>query len=62
MSKHDDDENEGDDRRTRSLAGLAAILLLAVIALYLIDRLRVVSELQACFMSGRTNCAPIDTH
>src|SRR6185437_9050252 len=32
MSKHDDDENEGDDRRTRSLAGLAAILLLAVIA------------------------------
>jgi hypothetical protein len=62
MSKRDDEDNEDDDRRTRSLAGLAAILLLAVIALYLIDRLRVASELQDCVMSGRTNCAAIDTH
>lgn len=57
MSKREDDE---ENRRTRSLAGLAAILFLAVIALFLVQRLRAVSDLQDCLMSGRTNCAPID--
>jgi hypothetical protein len=58
MSKRRDDE---ENRLTRSLAGLAAILFLAVIALFLIERLRTVSNLEDCLMSGRTNCAPIDT-
>jgi hypothetical protein len=57
MSKRRDDE---ENRLTRSLAGLAAILLLAFIALFLVQRLRAVSNLQDCLMSGRTNCAPID--
>lgn len=56
MSKRDDEDN----RLTRSLAGLAAILLLAFIAVFLVQRLRAVSDLQDCLMSGRTNCAPID--
>lgn len=55
MSKREDDE-----RRTRSLAALALILALALASLYLVQRLRAVSELQDCVMSGRSNCAPID--
>lgn len=57
MPKRNDDE---DNRLTRSLAGLAAILLLAVIAIFLFQRLKAMSDLQDCLMSGRTNCAPID--
>jgi hypothetical protein len=57
MPKRDDDD---DNRLTRSLAGLAAILLLAVIAIFLFQRLKAMSDLQDCLMSGRTNCAPID--
>jgi hypothetical protein len=57
MSKRRDDE---DNRLTRSLAGLAAILFLALIALFLVERLRTASNLEDCLMSGRTNCAPID--
>ena len=56
MIKRDDDE---DDRITSSLAGLAVILLLAVIALSLMRRIGVATDLQDCVMSGRTNCATI---
>jgi hypothetical protein len=55
MPKRDDD-----DRRTRSLAALAVILFLAVIAIYLVQQLRAAAELQDRLMSGRTNCAPIE--
>lgn len=58
MTKHDDDEDE-DDRVTKSLAGLAVILFLAVATLVLVQKLRAVSNLQDCLMSGRTNCMPI---
>jgi hypothetical protein len=61
MAKRDDHDEDEDDRVTRSLAGLAAVLFLALIAIYLIMHLRAVGELQDCVMSGRTNCAPIDT-
>ncbi|HLI14101.1 MAG TPA: hypothetical protein VKY65_21110 [Alphaproteobacteria bacterium] len=61
--EHDDDETLEDDpearRMTRSLAGLAVILLLAVIGLFLAQKLRAVSTLEDCLMSGRTNCATL---
>jgi hypothetical protein len=57
MVKHDDDE---DDRITSSFAGLAVILFLAVIALALMRRIGVATDLQDCVMSGRIDCAPID--
>jgi hypothetical protein len=57
MIKRDDDE---DDRITSSLAGLAVILLLAVIALALMKRIGTANDVQDCVMSGRTNCALID--
>jgi hypothetical protein len=62
MPKHDDndsDENSA-DRSTARLAGLALILLLAVLGLYLAQKLRSQSHLEDCLMSGRTNCAPIE--
>jgi hypothetical protein len=57
MIKRDDDE---DDRITSSLAGLAVILLLAVVALSLMNRIGTATDLQDCVMSGRANCALID--
>jgi hypothetical protein len=50
--KHEDD----DSRRTRSLAGLAIILALAVIAFFLIERLKKEGEIEDCLLAGRTNC------
>lgn len=55
-----DDDREGDDRRTASLAGLAVILLLALIALFLVRELSKVSRIQDCVMQQRTNCAPLE--
>jgi hypothetical protein len=57
--KHPHDP-DGDDRRTRSLGGLAIILFLALIALFLVRELSKVSQLQDCVMQGRTNCAPLE--
>jgi hypothetical protein len=52
---------EEDDRRlTASLAGLAIALLLLVAGLFLAHKLSDMAKLQDCFMSGRTNCVPID--
>ncbi len=57
----DEEEEEADQqRRTARLAGLAVILFLAVIGLFLAQRLRSQSNLEDCFLSGRTNCAPIE--
>jgi len=51
--KHDDDDSR---RQTRSLAGLAVILALAVIAFFLIERLKREGEIEDCLLAGRTNC------
>jgi hypothetical protein len=58
MGRPDDDDD--DDRRTRALAGVAVILLLLVVGLFMTQKLKAVSDLEDCLMSGRTNCAPID--
>ncbi|MBV9522012.1 MAG: hypothetical protein JO010_04425 [Alphaproteobacteria bacterium] len=52
-------DREEDDRRTASLAGIAMILVLAVIGLFLIQKLAAQSKLEDCLLQGRTNCAPI---
>ena len=54
------DRDEEDDRFTASLAGLAMALLLAIIALFLIDRLATVSKLEDCLLQGRKNCKRIE--
>jgi hypothetical protein len=52
-------EQEG--RVTSSLAGLAFVLMLVIVGLLLVRVLKKQSELEDCLMSGRTNCAPIET-
>jgi hypothetical protein len=54
------DRKEEDDRFTASLAGLAMALLLAIVALFLIDRLAAVSKLEDCLLQGRKNCKRIE--
>jgi hypothetical protein len=59
------EENDGNSanpkRRRAALAGLIFLLALVLAGLYLAHELRGVSQLQDCVMSGRTNCAPIDS-
>jgi hypothetical protein len=57
-------EQSGDretDPRWMALLRLILVVALVVGGLLLVRELRSVSQLQDCVMSGRTNCAPIDT-
>lgn len=49
------------DPRWLSLLRLMLVVALVIGGLLLVRELRGVSRLQDCVMSGRTNCAPIDT-
>jgi hypothetical protein len=53
-------EREDDARFTTSLAGLAVVLLLGIVSLYLLDALAAESTLEDCLLAGRMNCEPID--
>lgn len=50
--RRDDDSG----RQTRSLAGLAVVLALAVAALFLVQHLRREGQIEDCLMAGRSNC------
>src|SRR5277367_3783834 len=56
-----DDESEVPDSRRGALIGFGVVLLLIVGGLVLSHLLRATAQVQDCVMSGRTNCAPIDT-
>ena len=47
---------DGADRQTASLAGMAVALLLVVLGLYLIHQLHTKSVVEDCLMAGRINC------
>jgi hypothetical protein len=49
------------DSRRRALIGLLVVVLFVVTGLALARVLKNVSRLQDCVMSGRTNCAPIES-
>ncbi len=52
-----DDRRDPDaERQTRSLAGLAVVLALAVAALFLVQHLRREGQIEDCLMAGRSNC------
>lgn len=44
-----------------ALLGLAIVLALVLVCLYLFYTLRDMSQRQDCVMQGRTNCAPIES-
>jgi hypothetical protein len=49
------------DSRRGALIGLLVIVVLIVGGLLLVHVLRHMSQLQDCALSGRTNCAPIES-
>ncbi len=61
MTEENDGNTANPKRRRAALAGLIFLLALVLAGLYLAHELRGVSQLQDCVMSGRTNCAPIDS-
>ena len=56
-----DGDHDADQRRSAALIGLIIILALAIAGVWLVRELREKSALEDCLMSGRTNCAPIET-
>jgi hypothetical protein len=61
MSDLEPGDSEGPDSRRGALIGLGIVLLLIVGGVVLARVLRGTAQLQDCVMSGRTNCAPIET-
>jgi hypothetical protein len=57
--RRQDDETDG--TRSRALIAAGIIVLLMVVGFVLARQLWSSAKLQDCLMSGRTNCAPIDT-
>jgi hypothetical protein len=51
-----DDDQDGKDRQTASLAGMAVALLLVVVGLFLIRQLHTKAVLEDCLLAGRSNC------
>ena len=49
------------DSRRGAVLGLLIVVLLVVLGLILVKVLGDSGRLQDCVMSGRTNCAPIDS-
>ena len=57
-------EDEGGDEQGRRLINLAAlvfVILLVIGGVWLAKVMQRHARLEDCLMSGRTNCAPIDT-
>jgi hypothetical protein len=52
---------QSDDTRRKALLGLLLVVLLIVGGLLLTRVLHSSAQLQDCVMSGRSNCAPIDS-
>ena len=54
----DEDSDNGD--RAKTLLALVFVALLVLGGLFLVHYLKKQSQLEDCFMQGRSNCAPID--
>ena len=54
FSSNDDEESA--DRQTRSLGGLAFVLFLVVVSLFLVKELQCKAMVEDCLMAGRSNC------
>jgi hypothetical protein len=57
----DPEQDDAPDGRRGALIGMGIVVLLVVGAWLLIHVLQKTSRVQDCVMSGRTNCAPVDS-
>ena len=60
VTDEQDDGPEPESRRP-AVIGLLVVLALAVAGYFLVTVLRQNANLEDCLMSGRKNCAPIET-
>jgi hypothetical protein len=58
--QHASDDNRGGSNR-RNIVGLVVVLVVAGLGWLLIRELQAKSKLEDCLLSGRRDCAPIDT-
>lgn len=64
VATEDDLGGEADSDRSRSPFGWVSLLVVAALVLggwFVIRQLQADSKMQDCIMSGRKNCAPVDT-
>jgi hypothetical protein len=61
MARRGAREDEEAARRTAALMGFIVILVLAIAGVFLVRELRISTSIEDCLMSGRRNCAPIET-
>jgi len=54
------DDHDGDNR-SGALIGLAVVAVIFVVGWFVAHALYASGKMQDCLMSGRTNCAPIET-
>ena len=54
-----DRDQEGADRQTTSLAGLAVSLLVVVVSVFLIKQLAATARTEDCLLAGRLSCDPM---
>jgi hypothetical protein len=59
MTEKPEGREDGDERRRRG--ALLGLVLIAIAGTVLVRALVHKSELEDCLMSGRRNCAPIET-
>lgn len=55
------DRNKGTGNQRRSMVALGVVVLLFLVGWLLARELYADSKMEDCMMSGRTNCAPLDT-
>jgi hypothetical protein len=60
MASRNEEERQGEARRTAALMGFAVILALAVAGILLVRELDKKGRVEDCLMAGRKNCAPIE--
>ena len=55
------DNDEGDSSRRGPLIAMGVVVLLVVVGWFITRALHNSTRLEDCLMSGRTNCAPVQT-
>ncbi len=61
MTSHDQPDNDNQGSRRGAVIALLAVVLLGVLGYFLAHELSASARLQDCVLSGRTNCAPVET-
>jgi heme/copper-type cytochrome/quinol oxidase subunit 4 len=59
MNRQDDEDEQSEGSSRAKIIGVVFMILLLAVAFVITQKLRSMSAIQDCVMSGRTNCAPI---